>query len=149
MKKQFPSHINEFFQSAVEKAEETLLKDGYHTPMCFVFANGKIIPYLCNYRTPDEKTKWFDGFREVLGEVAAQGTIFISEGWARDLSLGEHQTKREILVISLASRYGNKMAMVEFERDTDNKIILGKREIKTEYCDSLIAPYFEQLVTVH
>jgi len=149
MKKQFPSHINEFFQSAVEKAEETLLKDGYHTPMCFVFANGKIIPYLCNYRTPDEKTKWFDGFREVLGEVAAQGTIFISEGWARDLSLGEHQTKKEALFIILSSCFGNKMVKIEYERGENEKIILGKQETTMNYCDNLIAPYFEQFMTSH
>ena len=133
-----------------------LLKDGYHAPMCFIFTEQGIAPCICNYKTDEEKARWFESLREKLGELNASGVVFITEGWLKDCKEGKidlpvrkYQDKREILVISLASRYGNKMATIEFERGENEIIILGEQEIKTEYCDNLIAPYFEQVATVH
>ena len=89
MKKQFPSRINDFFLSAIKRAQEMLLKDGYHSPMCFVFSNGKIIPYICNYKSDDEKIEWFEGFREELGKLNAEAVVFVSEAWIKDVNEGK------------------------------------------------------------
>ena len=83
---QFPSHINEFFKFAIKRAQEVLLKDGYHAPMCFIITEQGIAPCICNYKTDEEKTQWFEKLREVLGELNAEAVVFVSEAWIKDVN---------------------------------------------------------------
>ena len=74
-----------FFNHCIQLAQEVLIRDGNHTPMCLVFTKDKKIqPFLCRYRNQAEKQKWFEDFRNTfLEELDAKAVIFISEGYTR------------------------------------------------------------------
>ena len=76
-----------FFNHCIQLAQEVLIRDGNHTPMCLVFTKDKKIqPFLCRYRNQAEKQKWFEDFRNTfLEELDAKAVIFISEGYRINL----------------------------------------------------------------
>ena len=136
--------MNDIAESFKKKAKAVFDKDGYHAPMCFLFAtydfrekkNARgVIPMMPeSFKDEEAKDNFSGAIREISGRCRAVGLIFLTEMWmvkggGTDLEeirkwagrIHKHPNRLEGMMMSIEhTRFGSKMFFAPIERPADN-----------------------------